>query len=183
MKHFKEKGFAYERKIASQFGQWWCGDFRALWRNTNSGARATVVGQVFGGDVIPANASCGSWPLCIEIKKAEGWSVDAFLNGNPGEPLLSYMLQCLSSSQIGCNKIPILICAKNYRKPLVFLYRCSHQSLFRVPGSIPFLGRVKWQAMIPRKLYNQYPWDGGPVDFYLLHLDTFFKFFSREDFL
>jgi hypothetical protein len=180
MKNFKEKGFAYERKLARILGEWWCHDPKALWRNTNSGARATVVGQVYGGDIIPANGSCGAWPLCIEIKKAEGWSIEEFLNGNPGNLLLAHMMQCLSSSQLGCNKIPILICKKNHRKPLVFLYKYKTRNNI---SHVPFLSRLKWQEPIPSTLANRYPWNGKKPDFYILHLDAFLRYFHREDFL
>lgn len=175
--NFRQKGFNYERKLAKTLGEWWCGDAKSLWRNANSGARATVVGQVYGGDIIPANASCGVWPLCIEIKKAEGWSIDGFLNENPGEPLLAFMLQCLSASQLGCNKIPILICAKKYKKPLVFLYKRTAPK-----KRVEYLARLVWREEVTKKLQKQYPW-GGTIDFMCLHLDIFLRSFYREDFL
>lgn len=178
VKDFKEKGFEYERKLARTISLWYCHDPKALWRNTTSGGRATVVGNVYAGDIVPANGSISHWPLCIELKKSEGWSVEAFLQGNHGNMLLTHMLQCLSSSQLGCNKIPILICKKNYQKALCFVY--PHPSVNR--KGKPFLARLKWPYIIPKKLLKQYPWD-GPIDFFCLRLETFFETFSPRDFI
>lgn len=178
VKNFKEKGFSFERKLAERIGIWYCGDKRSLWRNTSSGARCTVVGDIFGGDIVPANGSVTSWPLCIEAKKSEGFSVDGFLQGNPSEPLLEHMLQCLSASQVGCNKFPILICKKNRQKALCFLYAplCRPYIQKNV-----FLARLRWPEAVPGKLLKKYPWS-GTVDFYCLHLETFFHQFSQKDF-
>jgi len=180
VKDFKEKGFEYERQLAGKIGVWWCEDKKALWRNTTSGARATVMGGVFGGDIIPANGSSVTWPLCIEVKKAEGWKVEAFLQQNPANLLLTHMLQCLHASQLGCNKIPLLICKKNYQKALCFVY--PHALKKFKPSTKPFLARLKWITPVPEKLQAQYPFE-GPIDFFCLHLDTFFQTFSKADFV
>ena len=171
---FRAKGLAYERKIARQFSQWWCGNPLALWRNTNSGARATVMGEVYSGDIIPAMDSAVPWPFSIEIKKSEQWSVDNFLNGNDGEPLLKYMIQCLESADVGCNTYAMLICAKNHKKPLCFLHAPSFGSTF--------YGKRHYTArLLDRNIELDIQWP-HPIDFYVMHLETFFKEFKREDF-
>jgi hypothetical protein len=134
---------------------------------------------VYGGDIAPASDRAKPWPLCIEVKNAEGWSVEAFLQHNPGNLLLAHMLQCLSSSQLGCNKIPLLICKKNHQKALCFLY--AH-----IPGLSPrgknFLARLTWRHALAPALQKQYPWD-GPIDFYVVHFEAFLVTFRREDFV
>ncbi len=172
----KSKGSSYERALSKRFSQWWCEDDVSLFRNSGSGNRH--VEEVFAGDICPASDKAKPWNLCIEVKKAENWSVDGFLQGNPSEPLLAYMLQCLSSSQVGCNKIPLLVCARNYQAPLCFLYPYSR---VHCKGR-PFRARLKWVAPLPEKLLKRYPWD-GPVDFFCLHLESFFQTFARTDFL
>ena len=171
----KLKGNGYERTASKLFSRWWADDDVSLFRNAGSGNRR--VDEVYGGDIAPASDRARPWPLCVEVKKAEGWSIEGFLQQNPSEELLSHMLQCLSASYIGCNKIPVLVCAKNWQKPLCFLY--PHPQINR-KGKV-FIARFKWVDPIPEELLKRYPWD-GPVDFFCLRLDVFFQTFDRSDF-
>ncbi len=173
---FKLKGTQYERDISKPIGLWWCNDAKALFRNSGSGNRR--VDEVYGGDIAPCSDIAKPWNLCIEVKKSEGFSLDGFVKGNAAEPLLNHMLQCLSASQVGCNKIPLLICTKNYHKPLCFLYAGAK---VKRKGK-PFIARLRWTWAIPEKLQKKYPWDGGEVDFFCLQLEDFFASFTREDF-
>jgi hypothetical protein len=177
----REKGFAYERAIALRLGEWWCGDSKALWRNTNSGARATIVGHVYGGDIIPVNASAGKWPLCVEVKKSESWTFDSFILGNPGNELLAFMLQCLYAAELGCNKIPLLICAKNRKPPVAMLHRSAHtmKIIARVRPTI--LCRLFWPYKLSVKLQKKYP-ISVPICFYVMGFADFLSSFTRKDF-
>lgn len=178
----REKGFQYERVIAKQLGQWWCNDPKALWRNTNSGARSTVVGQVYGGDIIPVNESAGRWPLCVEVKKSESWSFDSFIYGNPGNELLSFMLQCLHASEVGCNKIPLLICTKNRKKPLCLLHRNQLTVQLMRKKHPKHVMNFRWTYAIPKTLNVRYPTKNKP-NFYVMPLEEFLQCFSKGDFL
>lgn len=174
--NFKEKGFAYERQLARRFGEWWCSDAKALWRNTVSGARATVQGEVFGGDLIPIVNAAMPWPLSVEIKKAEDWSVENFLKGNPGEPLLQYMIQTIRSAHLGCNERAMLVCAKNYMKPLAFLHRPGFQG---IGTGLDFaIGRLRNLDVE----VTDCRWSDPVIDFYVMRLDDFFAHFHRKDF-
>lgn len=179
----REKGFRFERDIARVLGEWWCGDEKALWRNTNSGARATVVGRVYGGDIIPANASAGHWPLCVELKKTESWSFDAFLHGNPGNELLAFMMQCLYAASIGCNKIPMLICSKNRKSPLCLLMKSGMTTSLINVRRVPVVSRLRWCSDVPDVLLRRYPVRQPLPSFYVLTFEHFLTHFHREDFL
>lgn len=175
----RQKGFTFERKIARILGTWWCADSKALWRNTNSGARATVVGGVYGGDIIPVHDIIHTWPFCVEVKKSENWSVEAFLEGNAKNPLLHFMMQCLHSSTRGCNTFPMLICAKNRHEPLCFLHRPAIRALGlgkRVPGT-----RLIWSQRVHKNIRDKYPHKLS-IDFYVLPLCVFLTKFTRDDF-
>ena len=174
--NFRQKGFQFERKMAGKISEWWCGNKKGLWRNTTSGARATVMGEVFGGDIIPAMNIALPWPLSIELKKTEQWSIENFFNLNPGEPLLKYMIQCLQSASLGCNERAMLICAKNHKKPLCFLH---YHAFCGFKGTKHALGRIKnYDVRLEDTVWN-YP----VIDFYVMHLDTFFNSFHRKDFI
>lgn len=176
MKNFREKGFSYERKLAREFGAWWCGDEKALWRNTVSGARATVQGEVFGGDLIPIINKAMPWPLSIEIKKAEGWSIENFLKGNPGEPLLQYMIQAIRAAHLGCNERAMLVATKNYTKPLAFLHKHSFEGM---GDGLDFaIGRLRNLDVE----VTDCMWTHPVIDFYVMRLEDFFVHFSRKDF-
>lgn len=178
----REKGFRFERRIATLLGEWWCGDKKALWRNTNSGARATVVGQVYGGDIIPANASIQHWPLCIELKHSESWSFDAFLHGNPKNELLSFMCQCVYASKIGCNHIPLLICVRNRKVPVCLLGESKLIRGIVQARQLPVQAKLKWRNTIPGTIHKKYPISGLPA-FYVFSLPVFLAHFSRKDFI
>jgi hypothetical protein len=175
MKNFKEKGYAQERKLAREFGEWWCGDPKALWRNTVSGARATVQGDVFGGDLIPIINEAMPWPLSVEIKKAEGWSIESFIKGNPSEPLLLYMIQTVKSAHLGCNERAMLVCAKNYMKPVVFLHHHGFEGLKGVKHAVARLKNLDVE-------FEECRWTYPVIDFHVMHLEAFFQHFQRKDF-
>lgn len=172
----KNKGSQYERAMSKKFSMWWCKDTVSLFRNSGSGNRH--VQEVYSGDLAPASDKAKPWPLSIELKKSEQWSIEGFLQHNPSEPLLEHMVQCLSCSRIGCNKIPLLVCAKNRQKALCFVYPYGLKINFNTK---PIIARLKWLGPIPDKILDQYPWD-GPVDFLCLHLSTFFRHFTPKDF-
>ena len=178
----KSKGSAYERHVANQFGKWWCGSELALFRNSGSGNRH--IAEVYSGDLAPSSDFAKPWPLSVEVKKAENWSVDGFIKGNPSEPLLAYMVQTLGCAKMGCNQVPLLVCTKNFQKPLIFL---STECRKYVRSSALkhftwYICRLKWQKEIPQKLQKQYNWN-GEIDFICITLGQFFSTFRRENFL
>ena len=179
----KTKGSAYERKIAIDFSQWWSNDTTSIFRNAGSGNRH--VHNVYSGDLAPARDDI-RWPLSVEVKKAENWSFDGFLKGNPSEPLLAYMIQTLGCAEMGCNRFPLLVCTKNYFKPYVFISWHTRDPLYIQKTAIKhyttYLCRLRWCAVIPPSLVKRYHYIGD-VDFICMHLDTFFQSFHPEDFV
>lgn len=168
----REKGFAFERTIARLFGVWWCDNPKAFWRNANSGARATVVGEVYSGDIIPVIDEAKPWPLSIEVKKAERWNIENILQERPREPLLLYMLQCLRAAKRGLNTTPLLVCGRNRKTPLVFL-----------PAIIvSAAGKRIYGKHEVFRIYSPKKFEGYSIDFYCVTITAFFSLFSREDF-
>ena len=176
IKNFREKGYGYERKLARVFGLWWCKNDKALWRNTVSGARNSTLGELWGGDLIPALDEATPWPLSVEIKKAEDWSVEGFIKGNPSEPLLQYMIQTVRAAHLGRNQRALLVCAKNYAKPLAFLHHHSFQGIGS--GLDYAVARLRnFDVEVTDCM-----WDYPVIDFHVMHLDDFFLHYSRKDF-
>lgn len=68
MTHSKEKGNAYERKIAKLLNKWMFGDKVILKRASDSGA----LKDIYVSDIIPYGQLPeewnGRWPFCIELK-------------------------------------------------------------------------------------------------------------------
>jgi hypothetical protein len=174
-----KRGHAFENKVARMFGEWWCGDRKAFYRTSGSGSRKST--HIWGGDIAPCSNAVGAWPFCIETKKVQKWSIENFILGHPGEPLLDFMLQCTYAAQRAENSIPLLVCAKNHKAPIAFLYTPYFSKIFTREKSIGLYIRLRvFPSGMPSALVKKY--DIRMIDFIAMPLSQFFLTFTREDF-
>ncbi len=130
----KRVGVAFEKKIIKRLGLWWCGDTLSLYRAAGSGSRSTVLGKdagLYSGDVVPAKASAEPWPFSIELKKSETFTLESILLSRKSL-FYSFWKQCTRDAKRS-KKIPLLICGKNRREPLVFFYDHMREAFAAAP--------------------------------------------------
>lgn len=173
----RRKGRNFEKKIAREFGQWWCADALAFYCNIGSGSRSTVIGQVYGGDIIPVK-DIACWPLCVEVKKQERWSIEDLLLNVPSEPLFSYLGQVICAARVAVNDIPLLVCAKNYRAPIIFFPYSYIQVRKLRAKNLHYLRFCSYR--IPTSVVKKY--NIVHIDMGITTLDQFFAYFSPSDF-
>lgn len=181
----KSIGKNFEKKISKIIGEWWCGQKSSFFCSIGSGSRSTTLpGQgLYAGDVVPVK-DIGVWPLCIEVKHTQSWSFQGFLQGNQGEQLYQYMGQCLQQALGAINPLPVLICASNNHKPIVFVQ--TYLFARYVPEFVRLLPlwmrlRVRPQAM-PESVTERFP-GALEFDFVAMELGIFLEQFTREHFI
>jgi hypothetical protein len=180
----RAKGKGFEKKICEQIGEWWCQDNRAFYCNIGSGNRSTVLGSVYSGDVIPVKDVAKPWPLSIECKKSEQWSLEQFMLGVPSEPLFQYFGQCISSARNSENNIPLLICSRNHRKPFIFVPRkiiieCHKSRRAGLLIHCPYMHICTYS--IPVGVKEKF--GIAVIDVMTFTLESFFMMFTRQDFV
>lgn len=175
------KGSAYERTLARQFSTWWCGEATALHRVAGSGGRKST--HFAGGDIVPVSDRARDFPLCIEAKRVEKWSLEGLIAGNLHEPLLDFMCQCLAAARQAENTLPLLVCKKNRHPALAFLSTSEFGRV--VPGFMNWFSAGLWvrisEPFIPPDTVEKY--SVSAVSFFCIPLDAFFTTFTRDDFL
>jgi len=126
----KRVGVAFEKKIIARLGLWWTGDPRSLYRSAGSGSRSTLLPMergLYSGDVVPAKEEAHPWPFSIELKKSETFTLESILLSRKSL-FYQFWKQCTRDAR-RTQKIPLLICGKNFREPLVFFYD-HHREIF-----------------------------------------------------
>lgn len=116
-------GVAFEKKIIQRLGLWWAHDARSLYRSHGSGGRSALIRTdrgLYAGDVIPVKDTAHPWPFSIEIKKSETFTLESILLSRKSL-FYTFWKQCTRDARRS-RKIPLLICGKNFREPLVFFY-------------------------------------------------------------
>jgi hypothetical protein len=119
----KRVGVAFEKKIIKRLGLWWAGDPLSLYRSHGSGGRSTLLhleSGLYSGDVIPVKDAAHPWPFSIEIKKSETFTLESILLSEKSL-FFAFWKQCVGDAKRS-KKIPVLVCGKNHREPLVFFY-------------------------------------------------------------
>lgn len=175
------KGGAYERALARQLSQWWCGSPLALHRVAGSGGRKSK--SFAGGDIVPVSDLARPWPFCIEAKRGyEKTSLENLIAGNPGEPLLAFLCQTVAAARLSEGSIPLMILKKNRKPPLAFLSTPGFSEAVqgynkRIHLMLHF--RLSSRYM-PKKLVVQY--GVTHLFFDIMPLSAFFATFSRQDF-
>lgn len=107
MVNSKNKGNAYERKIAKLLSEWWRDEF---YRTPGSGSWNTThkASESQAGDIVVPPDSL--FPFVVEAKNREGWTFENYLLNN-GQPK-SWWDQVVRDS-LGVKKIPMLIAHRN----------------------------------------------------------------------
>lgn|SRR5699024_2757826 len=109
----KQKGNAYELKIAKELSKWWGGKFS---RVPASGGLHWGSDQRVAGDIIPPVNS--NFPFVVECKKREGFTLhNLFLN--TGQIKEWYNQVVLDARRV--NLTPILIFSKNRDKDYILI--------------------------------------------------------------
>jgi hypothetical protein len=176
----KTKGNNFEKEMSKQFSQWWAGDTKSLYRSVGSGSRKST--EMYGGDIIPVSDKAKPWPFCVELKKVEKWSIENFILGKPGEPLVDFMCQCIGAAEKAENYIPLLVCAKNHKNPIIFIsVREFREACHCKPKPACHMRLRMGVLRISEKLVSRHhiKYD---LDFMATPLASFFQMFSRKDF-
>ena len=113
----RQKGSKAEREIAVLLAGWWSKvEPDAIWKRTPlSGGWAdagTRAGFNASGDLM---TTAQQFPFCVEVKKREAWSVDAFMKTPKKSPVMAWWDQAIIQAK-EMSKEPLLIFAKN-RQP------------------------------------------------------------------
>lgn len=113
----RQKGSKAEREIAVLLAGWWSKvEPDAIWKRTPlSGGWAdagTRAGFNASGDLM---TTAQHFPFCVEVKKREAWSVDAFMKTPKKSPVMAWWDQAIVQAN-EMSKEPLLIFAKN-RQP------------------------------------------------------------------
>lgn len=181
----KTIGKNFEKKIAQLFGQWWGNDKLIFYCSAGSGSRSTVLGQgLYAGDITPVKP-IGPWPLCIEVKHTQQWSFQGFLQGNQGEQLYQYMGQCVQQAKGARNPLPLLICASNNYKPIIFVQTAMFTKYIdpQFTRLLPLWMRLRVRAKaMPKQVTERFP-DALEFDFVAMELGMFFQTFCRAHFI
>ena len=113
----RQKGSKAEREIAVLLAEWWSAvEPDAIWKRTPlSGGWAdagTRAGFNASGDLM---TTAKHFPFCVEVKKREAWSVDAFMRSPKKSPVMAWWDQAIVQAA-EMSKHPLLIFSKN-RQP------------------------------------------------------------------
>lgn len=124
MKNPKVKGGGWERVVAKLLSLWVSNgqQIDCFWRSAMSGGRATVA-RSKGKEVRQSGDICAVAPeghrltnvLYIECKFLKNCSIDLSLEGK-GELQKIWKEACTKAHE--CQRLPVLIIKRNYRKPL-----------------------------------------------------------------
>lgn len=147
-----KKGSAFEREVCKQLSKWWTNDERddVFWRSSQSGGRATERTKkgmrTYGsyGDIAAVDPIGG--PLLklftIELKCGSTYSTPGdlldFKEQNHRHRWMKCLLQTIRSSREAGSVGWMLICRRNFRRPMLYIDRSSARALDRCAG---FLGR------------------------------------------
>lgn len=110
----KQKGNAFERKIAKVLSTWIFKDDNILWRDSTSGGRK----KVYNGDIVPENAHAfpwGTWPFHFELKTGYPDHVPTLINQNKVREWLCKLMDELTETQ----HIPMLIAQFTNLQPIL----------------------------------------------------------------
>ena len=117
----KNKGSAFERKIAKSLQDWWNGDkteedegYYQFQRTPLSGGSQLAEGWGLAGDIVTNDPG---FPFHIECKKQEGWSFSALMSEGGAAGFIKWWQQSAEESKI-TKKEPVVIFSKNNVKPL-----------------------------------------------------------------
>ena len=116
-------GVAFEKKIIKRLGLWWADDPLSLYRSHGSGGRSSLISAdsgLYSGDVMPVKDSAQPWPFSIELKKSETFTMESVLLSR--KSLFYKFWKQTTRDARRTQKIPLLICGKNHREPLVYFY-------------------------------------------------------------
>ena len=118
----RNKGAAYERKIAKILSAWWGEKF---FRTPLSGGHQDMASQMaVVGDIITKDKN---FPFHLELKKQEGWALENVLTSDKKGKIGDWIAQAKSDCKE--DKIPFLIFSKNYH-PDFFLLEKTEKSSF-----------------------------------------------------
>ena len=136
----RKKGSKAEREIAVLLAGWWSKvEPDAIWKRTplsggwaDAGAHA---GFNASGDLM---TTAVHFPFCVEVKKREAWSVDAFMKNPKKSPVMAWWDQAIVQAN-EMNKLPLLIFAKNRQPWRVLLREFDHiEAVFGLTPSTRF---------------------------------------------
>lgn len=110
MKHPKQKGSEFERKVAKMLTEWSGSEFH---RTPMSGALHWSNDSRVVSDIVPPESLSG-WPFSIECKNVEcSWGFDTFINGT-STTLKEHWRQAEGDARSE-GMVPMLVFTKNYR--------------------------------------------------------------------
>lgn len=113
----KQKGNAYERKVAKELSQWMFNDDNLLRRKGDSGSiKVNVCGDVFPEGQLPPNWK-GIFPFMVECKS--GYVSEKPNFWKHGQ-VLKWFLKAIEESKINNQLIIFLICQFKNQQPLLF---------------------------------------------------------------
>jgi len=123
----RQKGSKAEREIAVLLAGWWSKvEPDAIWKRTPlSGGWAdagTRAGFNASGDLM---TTAQHFPFCVEVKKREAWSVDAFVKSPKKSPVMAWWDQAIVQAK-EMSKLPLLIFSKNRQPWRVLLHEFDH---------------------------------------------------------
>jgi hypothetical protein len=146
-------GIAFEKKIIKRLGAWWADDPFSLYRSHGSGGRSTILSTdsgLYSGDVIPVKDVAQPWPFSVELKKSETFTLESILLSRKSL-FYAFWKQCARDAARS-KKIPLLICGKNHREPLVFFYMKDFDRLMTSekmpPCAIVYPGGLRQRGIV-----------------------------------
>lgn len=132
----KQKGNAFERKIASELSQWMFNDNKVLKRHFTSGATDK---EIYGGDIIPFKQlydyGWREWPFLIEVKDGYEQFVPTFFSYSKIE---EWLIKSVKEMENFHNQnYVILIPRFSHRRTLFFINEKFRTSIIKPELIIP----------------------------------------------
>jgi hypothetical protein len=143
----KQKGNAFEIVVAKELGDWFYDNRNALWRQQDSGARATLWGGGDGpwpGDVAPVLPVAMNFPLCVECKDRKQWTFDDVLRKGKHSHLLEWYDKAVTDAA-DYALLPWLVFRKNYH-PIYVAMGTGHRSTRAILKQVPYLRFMDYDA-------------------------------------
>lgn len=163
----RNKGAAYERRIAKILTAWWGTKF---FRTPLSGGHQDMSNEMnIAGDLVTKDVL---FPFHLELKKQEGWNLEHLLTSDKMGKIGDWFRQAKKDCKPG--KIPFLIFSKNYSPDFFLLQRNDMTSIQSV-----YTQNAKIFKMLLYRMRNLYviPYSGHIVGL----LDEFVEVFTREE--
>lgn len=138
LKHPKQKGSVFERKVAKALTDWSGYEFH---RTPMSGALHWENDARVVSDIVPPESLSG-WPFSIECKNVEcSWDIDSFIRGT-ATTISSHWVQASNDADAE-GLVPLLVFTKNYHDSYVMMRSDTYDVLSRYGTLVSGWARVR----------------------------------------